>query len=296
MCRSPRLFSWTGPVPDCLVNHQIEWLSDDNKIVVAGECGVSVSYDEGETWDDSGSPGDWVDAIAVAPGDERRVYVLREWQRKGIVERSLDGGLTWSRCAEHPIDNGSFRSLAVSPEDASTVIAGTAYGLYTSHDGCATWDVPAPDVNARCPDSQSTAVLSVVEYAAHPRGLVYGGTSCGVFASYDGGNHWHHLGLEGLSISALAFGRGEIFAGTRGDGVWASSDRGATWTHISDADSNPYVNDILVDPTMRKVYVSSDGNGVSVLDRSLPGPRRPGRRASPNGSRTPPTNIGQYQE
>jgi photosystem II stability/assembly factor-like uncharacterized protein len=276
-CRRPNLIPWSGPIPDCFVNHSVEWLDEENAIIVAGECGMLVSRDEGNTWDDLGSPGDWVDAIAVAPGDTQRVYVVLGSPRKKI-ERSLDGGLTWSRCAENPIDNGSFYSLAVSPEDASTVIAGTAYGLYTSHDGCASWFVPAPDSNARCPDSQSTVVYAI-EYAPHRRGLVYAGTSCGVFASHDGGNHWHHLGLEGLNISVLTFGRGEILSGTWGDGVWASNDSGATWTRISDDDDNPYINDILVDPTTRKLYVSSAGNGVAVLDRSPPEPRRPTRRA-----------------
>ena len=294
VCRSPDLIAWSGPIPDCFVNRQIEWLSNDNKIFVAGECGVLVSHDGGESWDDSRSPGDWVHSIAVAPGNTQRVYVVRGSPRK-IVERSLDGGMTWSQCAEYPIEDGSFRSIAVSPENASKIIAGTSRGLFTSHDGCASWFVPAPDVNARCPDSQSTVVYAI-EYAPYPSRLIYAGTSCGVFASYDGGNHWHHVGLEGLDISALAFGRAEIFAGTWGDGVWASGNRGTTWSRISDDDDNPYINGILVDPTMRKLYVSSDGNGVSVLDRSLPGPRRPGRRASPNGSRTPPTKIGQYQE
>jgi photosystem II stability/assembly factor-like uncharacterized protein len=121
--------------------------------------------------------------------------------------------------------------------------------------------------------------VHAIEYAPHPRGLVYAGTSCGLFASFDGGDHWHQAGLEGLSVSAIAFGRGEIFAGTREDGVWASSDSGTTWARISDADDNPFVNDILVDPTMRNLYVSTAGNGVAVLDRSPPEPRRPARRA-----------------
>jgi hypothetical protein len=82
----------------------------------------------------------------------------------------------------------------------------------------------------------------------------------------------------GFDINALTFGRKEIFAGTWGDGIWASGDSGATWALISEDAHNPYVNDLLFDPLIGRLYSSSAGNSIYVLDRWLPQPRRPGRR------------------
>jgi photosystem II stability/assembly factor-like uncharacterized protein len=224
--------------------------------------------------------------MAVSPGDPQRVYLARS---PSEIEHSVDGGVTWSPCARIQIQKGFVLSLAVSPEDASAVIAGTNQGIYTSNDGCASWEGHLDDINARCPDGRWTDV-DAIEFDPNLSRLIYAGTSCGVFESDDGGDRWHRAGLEDLDISALAFGRDEILAGTWGDGVWVSGDSGATWTRISTDDQNRYVNDLFVDPALRKVYSATSGNGMVVLDRWLPEPRRPSRRvpiAEPDGKALP---------
>ncbi len=84
-------------------------------------------------------------------------------------------------------------------------------------------------VQSNLPDS-----LTVSCFAVSGTNL-YAGTAAGVFLSSTGGSNWAPFisGLTSSYIYSLAVQGTELFAGTSGDGVFRSTDRGATWTRTN---------------------------------------------------------------
>jgi hypothetical protein len=82
-------------------------------------------------------------------------------------------------------------------------------------------------VQTNLPDS-----LTVSCFAVSGTNL-FAGTAAGVFLSSTGGSNWAPFtsGLTSSYIYSLAVQGTDLFAGTSGDGVFRSTDRGATWTH-----------------------------------------------------------------
>jgi photosystem II stability/assembly factor-like uncharacterized protein len=278
------LVKTSGPIPYCRSIRDVLWSEGGGPILTASECGVAGSRDRGRSWDEAlGSS--WIDTIAAAPSDADIVYASWGFGSGTRFSMSVDGGVNWSQCPGLA-DIRNVRSLAVSPEDPTTVYAGSRLGLYVSRDVCTSWTGPVADIDDGCPSGDSTDV-SVVAFAPVGPEVVFAGTECGVFVSADDGDSWIHRGLEGMRVSTLAFDGPVVYAGTPGDGVWVSRDLGESWTAI-DGPLNRNINKLTVDSRSRRLYASTEGNGVFVLEL----PARPPRR-SPGRLRTvPPAKDG----
>jgi MYXO-CTERM domain-containing protein len=162
----------------------------------------------------------------------------------------LTAGAGWSPAA------GRVTAIAVHPSDSKTLYIGTAAGgVWKSTDAGATW-VPLLDAQP------SLAVGSIALDPAHPEtiwvgtgsGDPYAGPAgMGLLLSKDGGATWERLGkqdLAGLSISRVVLDgdTGDVYLatlfgsagygdactntdpGTVNQGIYRSSDGGATWT------------------------------------------------------------------
>jgi len=84
---------------------------------------VAHSLDHGRSWEVlTELPDDmWVETLEIAPSDANRIYVsgtLSTNLLQGIVERSDDGGLSWTRTTvELPFGSGSLFLSAIHPQD-----------------------------------------------------------------------------------------------------------------------------------------------------------------------------------
>lgn len=110
---------------------------------------------------------------------------------------------------------------------------------------------------------------------------IAGAASGGIWKTTDCGQNWTNIseGLPNLSTNSIAqaisnpdiiyVGTGEVFAGNstfvRGDGVYKSTDRGATWSLLnSTVDNVKYlsVNRIAIDPLNENVVVIATNSGI----------------------------------
>jgi photosystem II stability/assembly factor-like uncharacterized protein len=134
------------------------------------------------------------------------------------------------------------------------------------------------------PDGGSIVALAVDAST----GVVYAATSSTLFRSADDGESWAPAAdrdpwnaLAGIRTVAAA--GGVVYVGTSYDGIWRSTDGGATWRSITaglGSASRPFVETLLVDPhrservwvtTSAGLFVSSDhGESWSVRSESLP--------------------------
>lgn len=138
---------------------------------------------------------------------------------------------------------GRFNTLAMSPTDANTIYAGAANGgIFKTTDGGTTWNPIF--------DDQAYLAISVIQVDPNNADVVYAGTGD---RNFGGSSHL-------------------------GNGIYKSTDAGATWTQSGLIDES-IVSDIAIDPTNsqtifaatlgnvfdtntnRGVYKSTDGGG-----------------------------------
>jgi photosystem II stability/assembly factor-like uncharacterized protein len=173
------------------------------------------------------------------------------------LSRSEDGGHTWTAEQVGQTGNPVFDLLftpALAPEQNGVLWAATRLGLFQSRDGGDTWQ-PVEGLPA-------AAVLTLASDAA---GRVYVGLDNeGIYAQTKPGS-WEPLtppassgegGLATARVLSLAVGPDgqQLYAGTAGQGVYASQDGGRTWVNTY---PGAYVPNLAFNPAQPQLAVAS---------------------------------------
>jgi len=150
---------------------------------------------------------------------------------------------------------GDARSFAAVPGDTHHLYLGTTGSwIYESRDQGASWHRLA-----KLDGTDDLILDHIVVDAANSSTIFVAGwrlehTDGGLWVSHDAGKSWNEvIGLHGQSIRSFAQAPSNskiFFAGTL-DGVYRSTDAGATWTLISPAGSQEIheIESLAVDPT-----------------------------------------------
>ena len=116
------------------------------------------------------------------------------------------------------LSDKSILALAVHPQRAATLYAGSSSGLYTSEDGGSTW---TPVFALRNVEVHSISFDSSANSASP---LIYVGTISGVFKSANGGASWVYMndGMAASVISVLVdpLQSATVYAGTLSTGLF----------------------------------------------------------------------------
>jgi photosystem II stability/assembly factor-like uncharacterized protein len=188
----------------------------------------------------SGFPAHWgqmsgrVRGIAVHPTDANIVYI---GAAAGGIWKTTNGGLNWTNVGDN-LASLTFGSIAIDPNDPNTVYAGAGE----------------------------------IMWSFNP--LVYEGK--GLYKTTNAGTSWTQItngfGLQthfgdlevsphNSNILFAALGSGNWYTGNLGnEGVWRSTDAGATWTRtLNTADAF----DVIVHPTNANIVYASVGGGLT---------------------------------
>jgi photosystem II stability/assembly factor-like uncharacterized protein len=249
----------------------------NSDIVFAGcaEGGVLRSTNGGSDWtpvfDDQ--PSLSIGALTLDPADPQVVYVGTGEVNPGGgsvayggtgLYRSTDGGETWSSLGLEL--TGSIGRIRVDPQNSDRIfVAAMGYlwsanderGIYRTLDGGETWQkVHFVDQNTGCvdiiqrPDQPDVLLAAMWRRVRQPEAYDYGGATCAVWRSVDGGETWSVVG-GGLPVPnddggriglSLCAGSPErmyaIYADRIGyfDGLYRSDDGGFSWNRTSDGD------------------------------------------------------------
>ena len=201
------------------------------------QVAVFYSRDEGDHWNTL-SIGDFGTSylLAVDPVTPTILYLVTNFYHGGDfaiggLERSNDGGLTWTGIG---VGLAEIGNIAVAPSQPSTLYAKTApfpasdngglVGLTRSLDSGATWSL------------RSTSLQEVSALVVDPANssVVYALTSApGVLKSVDGGSTFvpANTGLtspEAVSLCIDPLRSNRVYVATT-NGVFWSADAGATW-------------------------------------------------------------------
>lgn len=154
--------------------------------------------------------------MMVTAGETPAVYA----SERGIIERSVDGGITWAPFARPPINVTAF---AVTPD--GTFLGTRNDSLVRSVDSGRTWRAVFVDTYV----ARFNAVDMTVS------GEILLGTNQGIYRSRDDGRTWESLNgeLVASNIGGLAAdSSGTLFALALEQGVFRSTNGGGTWKDL----------------------------------------------------------------
>lgn len=248
----PGMNRWESPQGKC---SNLAVSSDGATWYKADSSMVARSTDSGRTWSGSttgiqilcyyGPPG-------ISPQDPETI--LAPTLDQGLF-RTTDGGRTWQAVKVRPEYwqsrwvNHDVSSVAWHPREPATVycVWHTHEGprkplLFLSKDAGTNWtqlaspyDLFGATAERGLSDKEYTRLVFDPE---DPRTLHYSDAGLGVLSSHDGGAHWT-LGLRatgGQNLVVSPSGRSLYLQCQRSGGLWASHDRGQTWSRIRDDD------------------------------------------------------------
>jgi len=221
-------------------NPNVVWVGtgeNNSQRSVAFGDGVYKSLDGGQNWENVGlEDSEHIGMITIDPNDSNVVYVASQgplWRSGGErgVYKTTDGGTTWERVL-HVSDDTGVNEVNMDPRD--------------------------PDV----------LYASSYQRRRHVYTLVDGGPESAIYKSTDAGVTWRKLteGLPEVDMGKIGMALSPanpdyiyaiIEAQRSKGGTFRSTDRGESWTKMSDyvSGSPQYYNEFIADPKdPNKVY------------------------------------------
>lgn len=238
--------------------------SDPRTVYISQDRTLARSTNGGQNWQYFQNPCRILSGLVVDPREASHLYATAHYLSGGcgvlpaaLVE-STDGGATW-----HQLLALEWRVLAVDPFDLGLYIQSASTGDL--------WHFPfSPS------DTPRFAGLSAVAFVPSPLtpGLLWAARAGEVGRSQNGGITWHFsaAGLPaGATVTALApdpVDPSTVYAGTAAQGVFKSTDAGATWSPVGTWPAGVSLHGgLLVDPTDPSIlYAGTDVAGVLKLD------------------------------
>lgn len=240
-------FNWSSGGPYGGYMYNLATAASDTNVLYAGtEDGVYASFNAGGSWGPTGLSGERVNSVAVNPKDAHIVYAGTD---EGI-KKSVNGGSTWISIG--PFDNSTSEAhcildIAISDQNPSIIYAVTWFGpdqnnyntsfyVYKSIDGGNSWQT-------KFTKKEGYRILSILIDTDEPNRLYIGVEEweIGLYISNDGGESWTGKRLpaaytsvqEVVSLAMTSPGSkpARIWVIDRNYGVFASLDRGVTWTN-----------------------------------------------------------------
>lgn len=205
--------------------------------------GILRSADNGRTWTNVLKDSGGIQALAeVAPG---RVLggtlgALRGPNMQLGLFQSHDDGKNWTRistCTDGT-DLSDVRSIV--PISEHTLIAGGGGGVFRSDDYGKTWG----RMNRGLVEGSGSNIQSLT---VNGHGTIFAATYDGIL-QWDKAGEWTARGLKGISLNALAISlKGTLLVGSGGNGIYRSTNDGATWEQVSVVPGRVWVTNMAAD-------------------------------------------------
>ncbi len=166
------------------------------------------------------------------------------------IEHSTNGGLSWAPVPDTTATLGAAEQIQVDALDPQRIyVAELSRGVIRSADGGTSWF----EINRGLTDfrTRSLAVVDTLRYVGTLRS--------GVFATTLLDTLWHPTGpgpAVGAVDALLAFpsNLSRIWAGTDGGGIYASANRGTSWSQLDGGLLNTSAFSLAVRPSTHEVY------------------------------------------
>jgi photosystem II stability/assembly factor-like uncharacterized protein len=252
----------------------------------AASGGLWLSENNGQTWSPifENEAVASVGAIAIDPKHPDIIYVgtgegnPRNSQTSGYgLYKSYDGGTNWELLGLE--ETRTIHRIIINPENTDEIFVGATgvswgegpRGVFKSVDGGMTWN-KSLFIDAKTgagdlvmdPSNPKKLIASMWEYRRWPWFFKSGGSSSGLYITYDGGLNWKKMsdkeglpkgdiGRIGLAIAPSNPDKVYALIETgKKNGLYASSNGGKKWYKVSEDEQSGnrpfYYADIRVDP------------------------------------------------
>ena len=224
--------SW-NPTDSALSSEGIQTIAVvGSNLYVGTSYGVLKSTDNGVSWNKAGAGIPPVTPVYAFAASGSNIYAATGGA--GIFV-STDNGANWT-ATDSGLTTQYIFSLAAS---GSKIIAGSHDGLFVSTDGGKIWA-----------SSDSGITEPIISSLVTSGSTTVAGAYPGVFISVDGGLIWtaaDSIPAPAHAIDAFAVLDSDIFAGSYADGVFRSTDFGASWTPMNGGlGSNTYISGLAI--------------------------------------------------
>ena len=197
--------------------------------------------------------------VAVGPGSRGKTLYLATGP--GVL-KSTDAGKSWVYTTDWKITEVLW--VSPDPRDTSIVYCATAYGIFKTVDGCATWQ----EMNHGLASTFTQCVI-----ADHDRpNRLYCATDDGVYVTEDGAASWRRMGLSVGGVHLVAqhpTDAKKLAVATEDHGLYLSDNGGVSWTKSESGIEHSTFFTVVYDPVnpeimyaggyMTGVYKSTDG-------------------------------------
>ena len=293
--------SWKAASSGITATYIASLLVNGSNVFAGTANGVFRSTNNGTTWTTaySGLPSDYVMGMAISGSN------LFAGTNTSGVFLSTDNGTSWI-AVNNGLTNLNIKSIAAS---GSNIYAGTSYsGVFLSTDNGSHWTqvitgmtnlqvyslaVSGTSVFAGTTGSggvflstnggsnwisMSSGMTNKSIYALTLSGSnLYAGSEGGVYVSTNSGTSWTPVlnGMNAPNVRAMGAMVSKLFAATESNGLYVTTDKGATWAPggVSDqyqytiATSNPYV---VVGSSFGVSFSSNSGTNWVAANSGLP--------------------------
>ena len=232
-----------------------EFLTDaryPTRVYAATGQGLFRSDDSGASWTSASPIKAAVNVMASSPLRPDVIFILASAR----IFRSQDGAQTWQE-GNLPISpNGPApTSITIDPTNASIIYIAGAY----SNTNEQAFILKSTDGGATFQQISAQAVLTSTQAIAidplNPKSLFATGIDGTVYHSADGGSTWTATSLANVTLDAIAFTNGNLYA-LADQGLYLSTDYGVTWQPTATNVPKRDLRAFLVTPTA--IFLGAD--------------------------------------
>ena len=214
--------------------------------------------------------GEGVYEIQIAPSNTNILYMAYE----GYVFRSTNDGATWTQTAFAQVTedaNDSYRGdgqkMAVDPNNPNIVYVGTPEnGLFVTTNGGATWQsvsaVPVSQADSNGLYPGITGILfdpALGETGGNTNTIFAASYGNGVYESTNGGASWSLLSGGPIEVAYAAVSSTGVYYATTGSSLWSYAN--GTWTELLSAYGGD-VQSVAIDPSNPSEIVVQGSSGI----------------------------------
>lgn len=228
-----------SPSPINVVNTFIKF---GNRLLAGGGYQMSVSFDDGMSWNNIGFTGGYVKCLSA--------YGNRLLAGAIGVYLSNDSGNTWfSSNSGLPLNTGVYEITPIG----SKIFLATNNGLYVSNNGGLSWSFSGTGIT-------NNDVTSVINKSGQLFSGTYGG---GIFISNDTGGTWTQVntGILNLDILSMSTNGSEIYA-ISDSLFYKTSNNGQSWSNKLVGIGLPDLQKII--SYTDTIFICSRGSGINM--------------------------------